>query len=89
MNDLHRMIYCQQCAHVKSNSPNGVLCGLTNEKPSFEEECDTFLVDPEIVKETKKGEKSYSMLKLDFRTVASIIIFIIALIRLIRLFNKH
>ncbi|MGG8497983.1 hypothetical protein ACQY1Q_16360 [Tenacibaculum sp. TC6] len=87
MNDLRRMIYCQQCMHMKVDASDDVLCGLTNARPDFEEECDTFAVNPEIMKESR-AEKSYSMMKLDFKTVASIIIFIVALIRLIRRFIK-
>ncbi|RMG33271.1 MAG: hypothetical protein D6732_12315 [Methanobacteriota archaeon] len=38
--------FCERCQHYQFNLEEGILCGLTHQKPSFEESCDKFELDP-------------------------------------------
>jgi len=39
--------FCKRCNHYSYNIQKGILCGLTNEKPDFEDNCDKFDLNPE------------------------------------------
>ncbi|WGH74709.1 hypothetical protein P8625_11525 [Tenacibaculum tangerinum] len=84
MNNPEQMIYCEQCKNRKLDiATNIVLCSLTNQKPNFEHDCDKFIANPENKTELKKENKvpkNYS------RDIIAVIIFFVALYRLIRLF---
>jgi hypothetical protein len=38
-------IYCDRCKNYKFNLEKGIICGLTNQKPSFWEICPDFKID--------------------------------------------
>lgn len=46
--------FCERCKHYSFNIKHGILCGLTNEKPAFNTECDKFVLDPAKDKPIKR-----------------------------------
>ena len=40
-----RLKYCRICENRKMNPAIGLVCGLTNEKPAFEDKCPDFRID--------------------------------------------
>ena len=40
-----RLKYCRICENRKMNPAIGLACGLTNEKPAFEDKCPDFRID--------------------------------------------
>lgn len=46
--------FCDKCQHRSFNIKTGILCGLTNEKPAFENECDNFLLDEKRAQELEQ-----------------------------------
>ena len=39
--------YCKRCKHYEFNQQQGILCGLTHDRPPLKDECEDFLLDPE------------------------------------------
>ena len=58
--------FCEQCSHYKFDLHNGIICGLTRTKPSFEDECKNFKIDPNRVKLLKEREHYYQMISARF-----------------------
>ncbi len=55
-----RLHYCKICTNRKMDQATGIVCGLTNEKPAFEEECPDFQADEkqiEYYKNRKEAEE--------------------------------
>lgn len=54
-----RISYCKICENRKMNMQIGLLCGLTNEKPTFEGSCESFAGDQkEIEYQLKRKEEA-------------------------------
>lgn len=45
MTTSERLRYCKVCLHRKMDIQTGIYCGMTGQKPAFEEKCDSFSVD--------------------------------------------
>lgn len=43
-----RIALCKQCLHKSFNPSKGIVCGLSNEKPTFDSACKNFLRDENI-----------------------------------------
>ena len=43
--------FCERCKHYSFNLKDGILCGLTNQKPSFKDDCEKFELDEKRAKE--------------------------------------
>jgi hypothetical protein len=50
-------VWCNRCKHSTSTLEKGVLCGLTNEKPTFKENCELFDLKPAIRQHHEKSKK--------------------------------
>lgn len=85
-----RIEICGTCTQRKF-SDQGIVCGLTMEKPTFELNCPDFIVDE---RQMAKKIKSSAQLDYDYldkpvetqsswKTVLSVIVFIIILVRII------
>ncbi len=37
--------YCRVCENRKTDYERGIVCGLTDEKPTFEDSCPDFIID--------------------------------------------
>ncbi|MDX1446378.1 hypothetical protein [Lishizhenia sp.] len=48
MNQNDQLYYCKQCLNRGFDPNQGVVCNLTNAKATFEEDCESFKVDPAI-----------------------------------------
>ncbi len=71
MTEKEKLDYCRVCENRKTDYERGIVCGLTNEKPTFEESCPDFTIDEvnadrlvdrdsnvhKIMKEVYAGEK--------------------------------
>lgn len=44
-----QLTFCKKCTHRKFNPEKGLLCGLTDEKPTFTGTCNDFSADQEVV----------------------------------------
>ena len=51
-----QLVYCNNCIHKKDNERYGVLCGLTDNYPSFSETCSHYSKVSSISKGTSKTE---------------------------------
>jgi hypothetical protein len=40
-----RLVFCKRCAKKGFSAQSGVVCSLTNEKPTFETTCADFILD--------------------------------------------
>jgi hypothetical protein len=49
---MNKLDFCKKCKKRKLDLKQGIVCGLTNEKPTFEDKCPDFVSD-ETVKEYK------------------------------------
>lgn len=45
---------CKSCSNRKFDSQQGILCSLTEAKPSFEDNCSDFIQDEKIIKRKLK-----------------------------------
>ncbi len=52
---MNYALTCKRCQHYNFDLQKGILCGLTKEKPSFQNECKDFLLDPNKEKEQIKS----------------------------------
>jgi len=52
--------FCDRCKHKDFDLQKGVLCGLTNMKPAFEDDCKDFVLDPEKGKQAANKKKIHS-----------------------------
>ena len=57
MSSKTQIFYCQQCLNQSFNPKTGIVCGLTAEKPTFQEECPEFEPDPNLQRSTFKHKK--------------------------------
>ena len=46
---------CKTCKNHKWNESRGILCGLTNLKPTFEEDCESYIADEVAIAKTKQS----------------------------------
>lgn len=56
--------YCTKCKHYKFTLQSGIVCGLTNDKPTFDDICEQYEFDPtrkpSIVSTVKKPKKRFT-----------------------------
>jgi len=55
--------YCRCCQHYEYGKHRGVVCGLTHRRPTFQDECDNFILDEEKNSQIKQEESSKKMRK--------------------------
>jgi hypothetical protein len=84
--------FCKKCEKKTLDLKVGIICSLTNAKPNFGDSCKDFVVDPAeaqkmIAREmlTKEAEEAIKMPV--WQIVLSVIIAIVAIVRLIMAFN--
>lgn len=53
-----RLNYCKICTNRKTDVSTGIVCGLTNEKPTFEDECADFKADEDQIQYYKERQKA-------------------------------
>lgn len=60
MNSTEKVNVCSKCKYRKFTMQNGIVCGLTDAKPAFEDECDSYVEDPSeaSLAESYNGEES-------------------------------
>jgi hypothetical protein len=82
--------YCEICKNRKLDFEKGLLCGLTNEHATFTDTCSSFELDEYQNKKTVERKTNYSNNQpIPFGTIISIIIAIIAVIRLFVAFSNY
>jgi hypothetical protein len=90
--ELHQRIeICSTCT-LRRFSDNGIVCGLTKEKPVFNLNCPDYEVDEKQLAKKRDTDLAMEILhssneissRPTWKTVLSVIIFIIAIIRLLR-----
>ena len=57
---MNKIELCKKCKNRKFDFKRGILCGLTDEKPTFEINCPHFEKD-ETVKEYKEFKKEWQI----------------------------
>lgn len=55
MNELEKLAICETCTNRKMDMNRGILCSLSNEKPTFIDTCNEFIKDEEV-KNLKNSE---------------------------------
>ncbi len=88
-----RLRFCKLCKNRKMDFQQGLLCNLTGKHADFEGSCSKFYPDDAntISSPGNRSRESYAKTESDrpaWRTVVSVIIFIIAIVRLIALFMR-
>jgi hypothetical protein len=87
MNTLERLAICQYCKNRLEDHATGVVCGLTMQKPDFENECPSYEFDEKMGKkdEARKELIVENYKKKDGHSISlwSAILLILALIRLV------
>lgn len=86
-----RIEICGTC-RLRKFSDHGLVCGLTKEKPVFEFTCPDYEIDEKQMAKKRETEYTFDSTsshgladeKISWRTILSIIIFIVAVIRLLR-----
>lgn len=43
-----QLAFCRICKNQKSDNEKGIICGITNEKATFEEKCDFYIEDADL-----------------------------------------
>lgn len=51
-----QLVFCKKCTNRKMDFQQGILCGLTNEKAAFENECPDYQNDPSVKEITDDSE---------------------------------
>lgn len=93
MTQEEKLQYCKVCVNKKMDFQQGLLCGLTNKKPSFDMFCRDYERDITLEKKQKGREEASqwsngSNSKVTVKNVLFVIVAIFAIIRLlIRIFS--
>jgi uncharacterized RDD family membrane protein YckC len=53
MTRTEHLNFCSICIHQKDGMRKGIICGLTDQIADFEDTCDSFAEDPEVVEQLK------------------------------------
>lgn len=91
--------FCKKCKKRTFNSSIGIVCSITNAKPNFTSSCKDYIIDSRHVEKELSRQSSNSRDYLvdinedskptpSWKIALSIILFIIAIIRLIATFSK-
>jgi len=56
MTRIEHLNFCSICIHQKDDMRKGILCGLTDRIADFEDHCDSFTEDPDIIDQIKLKE---------------------------------
>lgn len=51
---------CKRCKNREISRTEGIICGLTHKKPSFEKECPKFVADEKQISRLKRFEKEHN-----------------------------
>ncbi|WP_299683716.1 hypothetical protein [uncultured Dokdonia sp.] len=93
MTQEEKLQYCKVCVHKKMDFEQGLLCGLTSEKPSFDKFCRDYERDVALEKKQKEREavsqwSNGSNSKVTFKNVLFVIVAIFVILRLlVRIFS--
>ncbi|GGG19647.1 hypothetical protein GCM10011344_20430 [Dokdonia pacifica] len=93
MTQEEKLQYCKVCVHKKMDFQQGLLCGLTNEKPSFDMFCKDY--ERDVAAENKQKERDEasqwsngSDSKVTFKNVLFVLVTIFVIVRLLyRIFS--
>ncbi len=88
----HQLEFCKKCVNKSFSSSQGVVCGLTSEKPTFLSTCPDYVKDEK--EERKIAERKAAVAESDYvdesgnsvpgwRIAISVIIFILAMVRIV------
>lgn len=77
--------YCSICKNSKRDMKRGIVCGLTDEKPTFDEQCDNLQASPEDLLTLKKEEPA-SQKKTNMKLF--IALFLISFVGITFIFSK-
>ncbi len=95
LTDKERLNICKTCKKKKFDPESGLLCSLTDRKPDFLMTCDDYEVDPiekekqiRIEKQRSQSQAPKESSSFSWRTLLSVVIAIIAIIRLANTCNK-
>ena len=98
MNEANKLLLCQQCLLRDFNLKSGVVCSITKEKPTFEDNCIDFKEDPKVDKEKARriansgyagtSAKSEGSNFPVWRIVLSVILITFAIVRIIMRLNS-
>ncbi|MBD3342371.1 MAG: hypothetical protein GF353_24940 [Candidatus Lokiarchaeota archaeon] len=72
--------FCQRCQHYRYDLYKGIVCGLTNGKPDFEEECENFELDPSKGSNTTEANFKKEVKKNGFGKEKRMLIFLLIVI---------
>lgn len=50
---MHQLKYCETCANKGFDPKQGIVCGLTNQKPAFVDTCDDYKLNEVIAKKER------------------------------------
>ena len=53
MNRIEHLKFCSICIHQKDDMRKGIICELTNQIADFEDTCNSYALDPEIIEQLK------------------------------------
>ena len=89
---LEKLDFCKKCENRSSDLKLGIVCSLTNAKPDFVESCKDFKPDQaevqkEIARQQLEREAKEAIKMPVWQIVLSVIIALIALVRLIAAFS--
>ncbi|MEL7145883.1 MAG: hypothetical protein AAFO69_05915 [Bacteroidota bacterium] len=60
--------YCKVCTNRNMDYDKGLLCGMTNEKPSFKKTCPSFNLDEKNAERLVDRESDIKKIMIDFYT---------------------
>lgn len=73
MEYLDRLKFCKICNHKQNNLVEGLVCSLTNKKPTFERNCENFSKNEEFVKEVVERKVTSNVVDNGIRFVHHIV----------------
>lgn len=65
---MQQLDLCKQCVNRTVSRSEGILCGLTDAKPDFEDHCPDYLVDEAQLKRQKRYDKSFNSKSIHLET---------------------
>jgi hypothetical protein len=57
LSEKERLEFCKQCQKRKFDKSTGIVCSLTNAKPTFTDTCSHYLIDSSVEKQLARSNK--------------------------------
>lgn len=80
LSEKERLSYCKTCQKRTFDTTIGLVCSLTNAKPTFEENCEDYLLDPKVKAQPKVKVKTEEEKKEDRKGILLVIFLILGAI---------